>query len=116
MSEPVSNDGYNAILKEGILASILGSMAMIARILMSTERVTIGWVIRRLFAACITSILVGYGTKDYIQSESLRLCIVGICGYCAPEIGDFLIQYVKARGSTEIKKIKTKSHGKKKNK
>ena len=89
---------------------------MTARLLMSEEPVTIGWVLRRLTAASITAVLVGYGIKDQIQSESLRLCVIGGCGYCAPEITDYLIKYVKARGDNELNKVKEKSRGKKKTK
>jgi hypothetical protein len=109
-------DDYNGLVKDGIIASILGGLAMTARLLMSEEPVTPGWVLRRLLAASITAVLVGYGVKDYIQSESLRLCVIGGCGYCAPEITDYLIKYVKARGENELKKVKSKTNGKKKNK
>ena len=104
----------NGLVKDGVIASILGGLAMTARLLMSEEPVTVGWVIRRLFAASITAVMIGYGIKDHIQSESLRLCVIGGCGYCAPEICDYLIKYVKARGDNELKKVK--SRGKKKNK
>jgi hypothetical protein len=106
-------EDYNGLMKDGIIASILGGLAMTARLLMSEEPVTIGWVLRRLAAASITAVLVGYGVKDYIASESLRLCVIGGCGYCAPEITDYLIKYVKARGEQEVKKVKGKSNGKK---
>jgi len=106
-------DDYNGLVKDGLIASILGGLAMTARLLMSEEPVTIGWVLRRLAAASITAVLVGYGVKDYITSESLRLGVIGGCGYCAPEITDYLIKYVKARGEQEVKKVKGKSNGKK---
>jgi len=86
---------------------------MTARLLMSEEPVTIGWVLRRLAAASITAVLVGYGVKDYISSESLRLGVIGGCGYCAPEITDYLIKYVKARGQKEVNNVKLKPSGKK---
>jgi len=107
-------EDLNGLVKDGVIASILGGLAMTARLLMSEEPVTVGWVIRRLFAASITAVMIGYGIKDHIQSESLRLCVIGGCGYCAPEICDYLIKYVKARGDNELKKVK--SRGKKKNK
>jgi hypothetical protein len=106
-------DDYNGLVKDGIIASILGGLAMTARLLMSEEPVTVGWVLRRLAAASITAVLVGYGIKDQIQSESLRLCVIGGCGYCAPEITDYLIKYVKARGQKEVNNLKVKSRGKK---
>jgi hypothetical protein len=111
MSQPP--DDYNGLVKDGLIASILGGLAMTARLLMSEEPVTIGWVLRRLTAASITAVLVGYGVKDYIASESLRLCVIGGCGYCAPEITDYLIKYVKARGQKEINNVKVKPRGKK---
>jgi len=107
-------EDYNGLVKDGLIASILGGLAMTARLLMSEEPVTIGWVLRRLAAASITAVLVGYGVKDYIASESLRLCVIGGCGYCAPEITDYLIKYVKARGEKEVNNVKTKARGKKK--
>jgi hypothetical protein len=107
-------EDINGLVKDGLIASILGGLAMTARLLMSEEPVTIGWVLRRLAAASITAVLVGYGVKDYIASESLRLCVIGGCGYCAPEICDYLIKYVKARGEKEVNNVKTKARGKKK--
>jgi hypothetical protein len=107
-------EDYNGLIKDGLIASILGGLAMTARLLMSEEPVTIGWVLRRLAAASVTAVLVGYGVKDYIASESLRLCVIGGCGYCAPEITDYLIKYVKARGEKEVNNVKTKARGKKK--
>jgi hypothetical protein len=104
-------EDYNGLVKDGIIASILGGLAMTSRLLMSEEPVTPGWVIRRLLAASITAVLIGFGIKEHIQSESLRLCVIGGCGYCAPEICDYLIKYVKARGDNELKKVK--SRGKK---
>ena len=109
-------EDLNGLVKDGMVASILGGLAMTARILMSEEPVTIGWVVRRLLAASITAVLVGYGVKDTIQSESLRLCVIGGCAYCTPEITDYLIKYVKARGQSEVNKVKPKSRGKKKTK
>ena len=106
-------DDYNGLVKDGLIASILGGLAMTARLLMSEEPVTIGWVLRRLAAASITAVLVGYGVKDYIASESLRLCVIGGCGYCAPEITDYLIKYVKTRGQKEVNNVKLKPRGKK---
>jgi hypothetical protein len=107
-------EDINGLVKDGLIASILGGLAMTARLLMSEEPVTVGWVLRRLLAASITAVLVGYGVKDYIASESLRLCVIGGCGYCAPEITDDLIKYVKARGEKEVNNVKTKARGKKK--
>lgn len=107
-------DDFNGLVKDGLIASVLGGLAMTARLLLSTDPVSLGWVVRRLAAASITAVLVGFGIKDQIQSESLRLCVIGICGYATPEVCDFLIKYLKARGQKELdttnaKKRKTKT-------
>jgi hypothetical protein len=105
-------DDFNGLVKDGLIASVLGGLAMTARLLLSTEPVSLGWVLRRLAAASITAVLVGFGIKDQIQSESLRLCVIGVCGYASPEACDFLIKYFKARSERELgneKKRKTKT-------
>ena len=114
MSQPPED--FTGLAKDGLVAFILGGLAMTARLLLSETPVTAGWVIRRLLAASITAVVVGFGVKEYIASESLRLCVIGGCGYCAPEIVDGLIRYVKARGDNEIKKVNGKTNGKKKTK
>jgi hypothetical protein len=91
-------------VKDGIIASILGGLAMTARLLLSTEPVTPGWVVRRVFAAAITAALVGYAIQDHIQSPGLRMGAVGAAGYAAPECLDYLLRYIKARGETEVAK------------
>ena len=107
-----SGEDLNGLIKDGLIASILGGLAMTARLLMSEEPVSIGWVLRRLVAASITAVIVGLGVKDQIESESLRLCVIGGCAYCTPEITDYLIKYVKARGEKEVKTVRSRANGK----
>ena len=71
-------------VKDGVVAGVLGGLAMVARLLLSTEPVTIGWVIRRVLAAAITAAIVGYAIQDHIQSPGLRMGAVGAAGYAAP--------------------------------
>lgn len=103
-----------AIVKDGLIASILGGLAMTARLLLSTEPVSIGWVVRRVLAAAIVAAVVGYGIQDHISSPGLRMGVVGACGYAAPEILDYLMKYIKARGEAEVAKATGKTYGKKK--
>jgi len=104
-------------VKDGLVASVLGGLAMTARLLLSTEPVTVGWVLRRVMAAAITAALVGYAIQDHIQSPGLRMGVVGACGYCAPEALDFLLKYARARGQNELKKVGVKNaKGKRKRK
>ena len=104
-------------VKDGIIASILGGMAMTARILLSTEPVTFGFVLRRFLAAGITAAIVGLATKDHFQSTGLWLATVGGAGYAAPEVADYFLRYVKAKGEQKLKEVKGgKAKAKKKRK
>lgn len=113
---PVDNDATQAIVKDGLVASILGGLAMTARLLLSTEPVSPGWVFRRITAAAITAALVGYGIQDHIASPGLRMAAVGAAGYAAPEVMDYVLKYIKARGEAEVSKVTKKlpTNGKKK--
>ena len=102
-------------VKDGIVAGILGGLAMVARLLLSTEPVSFGWVVRRVLAAAITAALVGYGIQEHIQSPGLRMAVIGAAGYAAPECLDYLLKYVKARGEKEVAAVTAKAskpHGK----
>jgi hypothetical protein len=111
---PIDPESLPKELKDGIVASVLGGLAMTARLLLSTEPVSLGWVVRRVLAAAITAALVGYGIQDHIQSPGLRMAVVGAAGYAAPECLDYLMKYIKARGEKEVAAVvgKTKPHGK----
>ena len=105
-------------VKDGLVASVLGGLAMTARLLLSTEPVTLGWVVRRVIAAAITAAMVGYGIQDHINTPGLRMAVVGASGYAAPECLDYLMRYIKARGDKELGAIKphAKQSGKAKGK
>ena len=109
---PLDHDQTQAIVKDGLVASILGGLAMTARLLLSTEPVSIGWVVRRVTAAAIVAAVVGYGIQDHISSPGLRMAVVGAAGYAAPEVLDYLLKYIKARGDAEVAKVTKKPNGK----
>jgi len=75
---------------------------MTARLLLSTEPVSFGWVVRRVCAAAITAAMVGYAIQDHIQSPGLRMGVVGAAGYAAPECLDYLMRWIKAKGEKEV--------------
>ena len=119
MNSPIDPESVPKELKDGIVASILGGLAMTARLLLSTEPVSLGWVVRRVLAAAITAALVGYGIQDHISSPGLRMAVVGAAGYAAPECLDYLMRYIKARGEREVSAVSgkpAKPHGKSKDK
>ena len=105
---PIDHDNTQAIVKDGAVASILGGLAMTARLLLSTEPVSLGWVVRRVTAAAIVAAVVGYGIQDHISSPGLRMAVVGAAGYAAPEVLDYLLKYIKARGEAEVAKVSKK--------
>jgi hypothetical protein len=111
---PISPEDIPKELKDGVVASVLGGLAMTARLLLSTEPVSLGWVVRRVLAAAITAALVGYGIQDHIQSPGLKMGVIGAAGYAAPECLDYLMRYIKARGEKEVAAVvdKPKPHGK----
>jgi hypothetical protein len=111
---PIDNESTESLVKDGLVASILGGLAMTARLLLSTEPVTVGWVLRRITAAAITAALVGYAITDHIASPGLRMGVVGAAGYAAPEVMDYVLKYLKARGEAEVAKVTKKPNGKKK--
>ena len=111
-ASPIDPDSITPQVKDGVVAGILGGLAMVARLLLSTEPVSFGWVVRRVMAAAITAALVGYGIQDHIQSPGLRMAVVGAAGYAAPECLDYLMKYIKARGEKEVSKVTGKPHGK----
>jgi len=110
---PIDPESFPKELKDGVIASILGGLAMTARLLLSQEPVSVGWVIRRVLAAAITAALVGYAITDHIESPGLRMGVVGAAGYAAPECLDYLMRYIKNKGDAEVGTAK-KPHGKSK--
>jgi len=111
---PIDNEATQSLVKDGLVASILGGLAMTARLLLSTEPASAGWVLRRISAAAITAALVGYAITDHISSPGLRMGVVGAAGYAAPEVMDYVLKYLKARGDAEVAKVTKKLHDKKK--
>jgi len=110
---PIDPESFPKELKDGVIASILGGLAMTARLLLSQEPVSVGWVVRRVLAAAITAALVGYAITDHIESPGLRMGVVGAAGYAAPECLDYLMRYIKNKGDAEVGTAK-KPHGKNK--
>ena len=110
---PIDPESFPKELKDGVIASILGGLAMTARLLLSTEPVSVGWVVRRVLAAAITAALVGYGIQDQIESPGLKMAVVGAAGYAAPECLDYLMRYIKSKGDAEVGPAK-KPHAKSK--
>ena len=95
------NDG-DKLAAEAMRFLPIGAAAMLARILMSQDKVSIGWVIRRMFFAGVTACLVGWATDGYLQSQGLRFAAVGLAGYAAPEVADFALAYLRKRAEEKL--------------
>jgi len=84
-------------LKQGVISAALGGSAMVARQLLSTDKPSWGYLVRSGVAACVTAYFVNFASKDYVQSENLRVCICGIAGYASPEILSYGLAFLKAK-------------------
>ena len=108
-------------IKNGMIASLIGGFSMVARLLLSEEPVTMGWVVRRITAASIVAVVVGWGLQDQIPSRSTLFFCCGAAAYAAPEVTDAGMRWLKAKMKSEIKSVeidekkpKTKSRRKRK--
>jgi hypothetical protein len=101
-ASPINPEELPPEVKDGVVAAVLGGLAMTARLLLSTTPVSPGWVIRRVLAAGITSCVAGYAIAEHIQSPGLRMGAIGAIGYCAPEALDYLLKAFKARAEKEV--------------
>lgn len=93
-------------IKAGIIAAALGGSAMIARLLLQKERASLGFILRSSVAACVTAYFVNLAARDYITSESLRVCICGIAGFAAPEIQNYGLQFIEAKFKGKVSEAK----------
>lgn len=106
---PVDPDQVPQEVKDGLVAGVLGSLAMAARLLLSQEPVSLGWVIRRLLAAGITALFVGFFLQEHVSSVPLRYAIIGVCGYSAPEVADYAARWLKGKMGQEVAKLEKKA-------
>jgi len=118
---PIDPESIPQEMRDGFVASIIGAMAMTARLLLSEDRQTWSWVARRVAAASITAVMANYGLADYISSDSLRTAAVGGLAYASPEALDAALRAIKARVNREADRIAgnpkpSKSNGKAKRK
>lgn len=104
MNNPDSN--MTGLAKDTIISGMLGGAAMCARMLLCDEKMSVAWVIRRGAAAMITAALVGLFAQDYITSKGALYAAIGAAGAVAPEIMEYLIRYVRARGEKSISHVK----------
>ena len=119
-ASPIDPESIPKEVRDGVVASVIGGLSMCARLLLSQEKQTWGWAARRVLAAAITAVVVGYAVQDYISSPGLRMGAIGAVSYASPEALDALLRWVKNRAEREVEKVskpaKAKPHGKAKRK
>lgn len=93
-------------IRQGIIASILGMAAMIARLLMSTDKASWGSIVRSSVAAGLTAYFVNTASKSYVEQENLRVFICGIAGFASPEILNYGLQFIKAKMQAKVAEAK----------
>jgi len=111
---PIDPDTFPREFRDGVLASILGALSMIARLLLSTEKVSLGWAARRVIAASITAVVVHSALQEYITSSGLLIGAVGAIAYASPEALDGLIRWIRAKSQREVEKVEGKPGANKK--
>lgn len=99
---PVTPPESPDIWADAIKAAPLGAAAMLARGLLSTERLSWAWIARSAAAAAVVSVLAGMALRDYVASESLRYACIGLAGFASPEIVDAAIRWVKAKAEAKV--------------
>jgi len=112
---PIDPNEVPQEVKDGIVASVLGGLAMAARLLLSSEPVSVGWVLRRVAAASITALFVGFFLQEHVSSVPLRYAIIGACGYSAPEVADAAAKWLRAKMGQEVAKVTKPSKAGRKN-
>lgn len=107
--ETAGVDLMQQLREGGFTAALIGMAGMIARLLLSNEEgMTWGKAARHVFAAGIVAWLVNEGLKEVSMAEGLKTASLGIAGATATHIVDFAIEWVKARGNSELAKITPK--------
>ena len=86
------------------LGVTIGAASWLIRYFCSTDKHSLGFILRRTLTAGLTSLLVGMATKGYFHSEGIWLAAAGASGYASPELVDLLIAKIKAfKGRTATK-------------
>ena len=96
----------NRLLADGAKSAALGAGAMTARILMSNEKQSFGYVARRMGVACIVGFFSSMFVAEYISSIKLQFCCVAALSYAAPEVCDFTLNIVREKLKAQAKQSK----------
>lgn len=87
-------DDVSSIFNDGFRSTLFGALAMTARLLLSQEKQTFGYVFRRLVSAMIVAFFASLVVREYISSVSMQFAVVGALAYAGPEVCDFVLRRV----------------------
>lgn len=84
-----------SLFNDGVKAVSIGFLAGVARVMLTTEKQTVGYVARRMGVACIVGFFSSMFVGEYVSSVKLQFCCVGVLSYAAPEVCDFTLGLVR---------------------
>lgn len=87
----------------------IGAAGMLARILLSDERIGFWRALAKVTAAGAVGCAVGLLAQEYLQSANLRYAAVGIAGWFADKLMDLAGRWIDAKGEAKIAEAKAKS-------
>lgn len=95
----------------------IGAAGMLARILLSDERIGFWRALAKVTAAGAIGCAVGLLAQEYLQSANLRYAAVGIAGWFADKLMDLAGRWIDAKGEAKIAEARGKTaKGKRKGK
>lgn len=96
----------------GFTAAVIGMAGMVAKLLLSTDQgMTWGKAARHTLAAGIVAWMVDQGLREVAMAQGLKTACLGVAGASAVHIVDFAIEWVKAKGKSEVAKVKGAARG-----
>lgn len=104
LPQPPTPDEIPVSVRDVGIGILIGSASWLVRYFCSTEKQSLGYILRRTATAGLASLLVGLATKGYFSSEGMAFAAAGCAGYASPELVDLLLAKIKAmRGKTPTK-------------
>lgn len=104
LPQPPNPDEIPVSVRDIGIGVLIGSASWLVRYFCSTEKQTLGYILRRTATAGLASLLVGLATKGYFSSEGMAFAAAGCAGYASPELVDLLLARIKAlKGKTPSK-------------
>ena len=104
LPQPPSPEEIPVSVRDIGIGILIGSASWLVRYFCSTEKQSLGYILRRTATAGLASLLVGLATKGYFSSDGMAFAAAGCAGYASPELVDLLLAKIKAmKGKTPTK-------------